>query len=340
MAIKPPALRPADTIGILAPSWCGPAIYPRRVERGVKFFESLGYRVVVARHTFGRRGVVSGTPEERVADIHDLFTDKSVRAIISAIGGGHSCHLLPTLDWALIEQNPKIFMGFSDITVLNLAMYERTGLCTFYGPMVMTDFAEDPQPLSYTIEYLWRALCKSEPLGEIKPSVTWTDDFLYWATEAPVTPPRELGPSNGWTWLKLGEGCGRLIGGCIESMQHLRGTSYWPNMDGAVLFLETSEEKPSPTAVDAILQDYENMGVFKQIAGLLFGRPMGYTEDQRAELRSVLLERTARYSFPIVSDMDFGHTAPILTLPIGCETQINGYEQRIIIREAAVIGEP
>ena len=106
--------------------------------------------------------------------------------------------------------------------------------------------------------------------------------------------------------------------------------------EGAILFLETSEQAPSPASVDGILMDYENMGVFSNLAGLLFGRPMAYSDDQKETLRQVIVERTASYSFPVVSDMDFGHTAPQFVLPIGCRARIDSDEERVSILEAAV----
>ena len=127
-----------------------------------------------------------------------------------------------------------------------------------------------------------------------------------------------------------------LIGGCIESLQHLRGTRYWPDWTGAILFVETSEEKPSPAEVDGILMDYENMGVFDQLAGLLVGRPMLYTDEERQALREVVLARTRRFDFPIIADMDFGHTAPQMTLPIGCRAVIDGDAHLFEIVEGAV----
>jgi muramoyltetrapeptide carboxypeptidase LdcA involved in peptidoglycan recycling len=111
-------------------------------------------------------------------------------------------------------------------------------------------------------------------------------------------------------------------------------------MDRAVLFLETSEAVPPPARIDALLQDYENMGVFAQLQGLLFGRPYRYTDLQRQELHAVLLERTRHYDFPIIADMDFGHTAPQFTLPIGCQALIDVAQRRFAIVEAAVSPRP
>ncbi|HVA91489.1 MAG TPA: S66 peptidase family protein, partial [Chloroflexota bacterium] len=273
--MHPRALRPGDTIGILAPSWSGPAAFPHRVERGLSALSTLGYRTRVAPHTFGSAGYVSAGPEERVADLHDLFADPDVTMIMAAIGGDHACHLLPLIDWELIRRSPKIFIGFSDITVLNLAIYQRTGLTTFNGPALMADLAEFPQPYAYTMELMRRVLCRPEPAGAIDPAPAWTDEFLDWAGQLDLTRPRAMQPSPGWRPLKPGRAAGPLIGGCLESLQHLRGTPYWPNLEGAILFIETSEERPTPAWVDAVLQDYENMGVFAGLQGMLVGRPMG-----------------------------------------------------------------
>src|SRR5512135_1254374 len=118
--IHPPRLRPGDTVAIVSPSWGGAGLFPHRVELGVRQLEALGYRVKLARHALSHRNYASDTPENRAADLHECFADPEVRAIIAAIGGNHACHLLPLLYFDLIRHNPKIFMGFSDITVLNV----------------------------------------------------------------------------------------------------------------------------------------------------------------------------------------------------------------------------
>src|SRR6185437_16519471 len=216
--MQPRALRPGDTIGILAPSWGGPAAFPHRVERGLSALHALGYRTRVAPHAFGDAGYVSATPEERVADLHDLFADPDVKTIMAAIGGDHACHLLPLIDWELIRRNPKVFIGFSDITVLNLAIYSQTGLGTFNGPALMTDLAEFPQPYPYTMELMQRVLCRPEPAGVIEPAFEWTEEFLDWSGRLDLTRPRVMQPSPGWRSLKAGRAAGPLVGGCLESL--------------------------------------------------------------------------------------------------------------------------
>jgi len=181
-----------------------------------------------------------------------------------------------------------------------------------------------------------RALTSPEPIGVIGPAPWWTDEFLDWETQADLSRPRQQHPSSGWAWLRGGTAEGRLIGGCLESLQHLRGTRYWPSCDGAILFLETSEECPSPEQIDAILMDYENMGVLAQLRGLLVARPYGYSDEERIQLHEVILARTAPFAFPVIADMDFGHTSPIFTLPLGCQARIDSDAHQFAITEAAV----
>jgi muramoyltetrapeptide carboxypeptidase LdcA involved in peptidoglycan recycling len=323
-------------VGIVSPSWGGAGAFPHRVELGVRHLQSLGFKVKIAPHALNQHGFVSDTPQNRADDINGMFGNPEVRAIIAAIGGDHSCHLLPLLDFDLIRKNPKIFMGFSDITVLNVAIWQETGLVTFNGPALLTDFAEYPRMFAYTEAYMLRILCEAQPSGPILPSTWWTEEFLDWGLKADLERPRERRDSGGWTWLREGKAEGILIGGCIGSLQHLRGTRFWPAWRDAIMFFETSEEAPSPETVDSILMDYENMGVLAQLKGLLVGRPMRYTDEEKQQLREVVLERTSQYTFPIITDMDFGHTAPQLTIPIGCRARIDVEKQRFEIIDAAV----
>jgi muramoyltetrapeptide carboxypeptidase len=335
--LKPERLRPGDTIGIVSPSWYGGAAFAHRVERGVATLEALGFWVKIAPHALNAAGYVSDTAEHRAADIHAMFADPEVRAVMATIGGDHACHLLPLLDWELLRANPKIFIGFSDVTVLNVALWARIGLVTFNGPSLMTDWAEYPRMPEEARDAALRALCRPEPIGDLQPSTWWTDEFLDWEAKRDLARPRMRHVSGGWHWLRGGLGEGRLIGGCLESLQHLRGTPYWPDWDGAILFLETSEEAPSPATVDAMLMDYENMGVFARISGLLVARPYGYSPAERAQLHEVIRERTRRFGFPVVADLDIGHTTPLLTLPIGCRALLDADAQRIAVLEAAVV---
>jgi muramoyltetrapeptide carboxypeptidase LdcA involved in peptidoglycan recycling len=226
--------------------------------------------------------------------------------------------------------------------VLIVAIWKATGLVTFNGPALLTDFAEYPEMFGYTQEYMVKMLCAAKAVGEIEPSPWWTEEFLDWKAKKDLERPRQMRAASGWTWLKGDDRAaveGTLIGGCLESLELLRGTRFWPEMEewrDAIFFFETSEDKPPPERVDGMLMDYENMGVLERLGGLLVGRPMYYSDEEKKQLREIVLERTRRYDFPVVMDMDFGHTAPQLTLPVGCQARIDVGARRFEIVEAAV----
>jgi muramoyltetrapeptide carboxypeptidase LdcA involved in peptidoglycan recycling len=340
--ILPPRLKPGDHIGIVSPAWGGAGAFPHRIEQAQRNIHSLGFQVKLAPHALNQKGYVSDTPENRAADIHAMFQDERVGAIVAAIGGDHSCHLLSLLDFDLIRANPKIFMGYSDITVLNVAIWKTTGLVTFNGPAILTDFGEYPQMFDYTKECFLKAVTSTQPIGWVQPASWWTEEFQDWELLEDRKRPRRREPSTGWTWLKTGSNQrqrveGPLIGGCLSSLEHLRGTPYWPEWQGAIFFFETSEEKPLPQRVDSLLMDYENMGIFEKLNGMLVGRPMKYSLEEKRQLRQVVLQRTHKYDFPILMDMDFGHTAPQFTLPLGCRARIDVQRRRFEIVQAAVI---
>jgi muramoyltetrapeptide carboxypeptidase LdcA involved in peptidoglycan recycling len=339
MTMKAPRLRPGDAVGIVSPSWGGASLFPHRLERGVQQLEALGFKVKIGAHARNRLGFVSDTPQNRAADIHAMFVDPDVRAIFSAIGGDHSCHLFPHLDFDLIRAHPKLFVGYSDTHILSVAIWKITGLVTFTGPGVLTDLAEYPSLYDYTRESLLKTLTQAEPPGSLEPSPWWTEEFLDWSEKKDLERPRARQPSTGWVWLKAGQrepSEGVLVGGCLESLQHLRSTRFWPDWEQAIFFFETSEAKPSPATVDGILMDYDNMGVLEELNGLLVGRAMSYSDAEKEALADMLLERTHGYSFPIVMNLDFGHTAPQLTLPIGCRARIDAARRALEISEAAV----
>ncbi len=338
--LRPRALRAGSTIGVVAPSWCGPGVAPHRIERGRAFLESLGFRVVLAPHLFERRRWTAGTPKQRAQDLMAFFADPEIDGIWAAIGGDHACQLLPHLDWPRIAANPKVFIGYSDITVLNVAIWTRTGMVTFNGPALMDELAEYPAPPEYAVASLRRVLTMPSPTGVIAPAPAWTEERLDWVSKEDLTRARTYQPAKGWTWLR-GQGVveGVLFGGCLQSLQHLRGTPYFPRaaeLSGAIFFWELSEEAPPPAWVDGVLQDYENMGVLARLGGMLVGRPYGYREADRALLREIILERTRPHTFPIVTDMDFGHTAPQMTLPLGCGARLDAGNRTFALAQPAV----
>lgn len=332
--IHPPPLNAGDTIRVISPSWFGRETFVSRAMRGKEMLESLGFRVEVGKHAFANRGHVSGTIQERIDDLHSAFRDPDVKMVLATIGGTHAADLLPHIDFDLIRANPKIYMGFSDNTILHTAFRTECGLATLYGPGLLTDWAEHPQMPPEALETALHLMTSTEPLGPVQQPSWWTDEFLDWETGEDTKRSRVQHPNTGWNWIRRGTASGPTIGGCLETIQHLRGTRWWPNFSGTILCLETSEECPSPESADIMLGDYARMGVFDQIAGLLVARPYGFDAEQHDRFIHYLSERTSPYSFPVVANMDFGHTTPMITMPLGIQVRIDGDSDTISIDEA------
>jgi muramoyltetrapeptide carboxypeptidase len=329
--IRPRRIVPGDTVAIVSPSAPAFGRHPHRAERGIAYLESLGLRVKTMPHAAGVDGWVSAPAEARAADLHEAFADPDVAVVLCSIGGNHSNQLLPHLDFDLIRSNPKIFQGISDITVLHWAFQKETGIVTFYGPALVPNLGEFPAVLPYTDWFLRAAWFGDEPI-RFDPAPEWTDEFLDWDAKADLTRPRELRPSEGWVTVREGVAEGPLLGGCLETIcWHLKGSRFWLDLDGAVMMLETSEETPSPAAVDAYLTDLEQLGVLDRIAGLVVARPYGYDDEERELLWRVVTERT---SCPVLANVDCGHTDPLLTLPLGVPVRLDAGARTLETLEA------
>jgi muramoyltetrapeptide carboxypeptidase LdcA involved in peptidoglycan recycling len=274
----------------------------------------------------------------------EAFADPSIKAIISTIGGDDSIRILPYLDLDVIRSNPKIFLGYSDTTITHFACF-KAGLVSFYGPSIMAGFGENGGLFPYMIDSVRRTLFSSTPAGVVEPNKNgWTVEMLNWAKPENQSQKRHLNPSVGWQFLQ-GKGIkrGHLIGGCFEVLDWLRGTSFWPkpmNWEKAILFLETSEDAPSPDAVLYGLRTYAAMGILKKLSGILFARPGGavppesFKEYDKAILRVVTEEEGLR-DIPVVTNLDFGHTDPMFVIPYGVEAEIDCEEKRFSILESA-----
>ena len=334
MAIKPPRVRPGDTVAIVSPSFGAVGRWPHRVERATAYLKSLGLEVRLMPNAARSESWISAPAEARVADLHDAFLDTSVSVVLAGIGGNHSNQLLPLLDYDLVRSNPKVFQGLSDITVLHWAFANYAGLSTFYGPAVVPELGEFPAVLPYTDRYLRAAWFGDQPI-EFEPATEWTDEVLDWDTKADLIRPRELRPSEGWVTVRDGHATGPLLGGCLETVcWHLKGSATWLDPTGAILLLETSEEAPSPAYVDAYLTDLEQIGVFDAAAALLVGRPYGYTPELARELWDVVARRTEPAGLPVLANIDAGHADPMFTLPFGVEAEVDAGQKLLRLLEA------
>jgi muramoyltetrapeptide carboxypeptidase len=339
---KPKRLLKGDKMAMISPSGCAAALFPHRIERGVEFLKHLGFEVevypTVSKNFYGS----AGTPEERAADIHKAFADKTVKAIIAATGGITLNEVLPILDYELIKDNPKIFCGYSDNTLLCFALMTQANLLSFYGPCLIHQFGEYPEPLSYSVESFLSTLVRGEP-NTILPSSHWTDEVLNWFEKADLTRPRHLySNADGHSWLRGGYSKAPIIAGCIHSLLQLKGTKYAPDYKGKALVLDFSEAvenfaKGFPLEyVASQLAEFTMAGGFDQISALVLGRPFGYSEDERKEFIEVVIRQTKAYNFPILANVNIGHADPIITLPMNAMCELDSSQNTFRLLEAGV----
>ena len=347
MMIKPQKLQHGDKVATVSLSWGGPGTIPQRYEAGKKQLQDeFGLTVVEMAHTLKDAGWQLRNPQARADDLMAAFSDPTIKAILSTIGGDDSIRLLPYLDLEVIRSNPKIFMGYSDTTISHLACY-KAGLMSFYGPSIMSGFAENGGMFPYMVDSVRKMLFSSDIIGVVEPNTAgWTVEHLDWANPANQSQKRKLSPCSGWHYIQ-GQGIhkGHLLGGCFEVVDWLRGTDFWPTDEDwrdAILFLDTSEEAPSPATVKYGLRTYAALGVLEKLSGILFARPGGQIPPETfLEYDKVLLQVVAEeeglMDLPIITGVDFGHTDPMCVLPYGIQAEIDCDQQQVRITENAVI---
>lgn len=340
--LKPKSLKVGDTIGLVSPSAPMAGLVSHRTKKGIQELKRLGFKVKIGENALKITKHTAGTPRERAQDINSFFKDKDIKGVFLFIGGNHSNQILKHLDFELIKKNPKILLGYSDATVLHFALHAKTDLITFYGPAVLTQFAENPKIIPYTEKYFKKALMTDKPIGKIQPSSLWTDETLDWFKKEDLERPRKMKKNQGWEWLKAGKAEGKILGGCISSMMHLLGTKYWPNFSNSILFWEIPESENDFTKgekienIDSYLTDLELSGVFKSIKGMIVGRFFGYSEKEKKECIKIIKERTSDYDFPILLNADIGHSDPMITIPIGVKVKIASSKNIFSIKESGV----
>lgn len=310
--IKPPRLRPGDLVGVVAPS--SPVVTRREeVEAAIRRLEAFGFRVRTGEHLWGRVGVRAGSREAQLADLHAMWSDPAVKAIFCATGGITAITLVDGLDYDLVARNPKAFIGMSDITILQAALLRRAGLVTFH------------------------ASCLAEGLGS--PDAEQEGPHLLRV----LTDPRPPGPLPEWAGeVRVVKGSrgdavrGRLVGGSWNCMLHLLGTPYWPDTDGAILFLEGVN-----LATSAVLRGLAQLrlaGALDGVAAILFGHMEGCFPDRSspAERLALAVEQAlGDLDLPVCQTEAFGHCVPNVTLPVGAMASIQ--DGRLVLEEGAVV---
>lgn len=340
---KPRRLRKGDRVAVVSLSWGGPATFPDRYEVGKRQLEdAFGVEVVEMPHTLADPAKLAADPAARADDLHRAFADPDIAGVIASIGGDDSIRLLPFLDLELLAANPKVYLGYSDPTIIHLAL-RRAGVRSFYGPTVMAGFGENQGLHPYMEEGVRRMLFEPEPvLPWPENRGGWTVELLDWADPGNQARQRALQPSTGWRWHGGEVREGESLVACVEVIDWLRGTEWWPPLGGAVLMLETSEEAPAPDLLARFLRILALTGELRQLVGIVLGRPGGAdlpVGDHAAyddAILQVVRDEQGLKEMPVVTNVDFGHTDPIWTVPQGTAVRLDPMARRITFTEAAV----
>jgi len=291
-------------------------------------------------HTLSGSEYIYNHPEKRAEDLMLAFKDKSIKAIFSCIGGNESIRMLPFIDFDIISNNPKIFIGYSDTTITHMICL-KAGISSFYGPSILAEFAENVKMFEYTKHWIEKILFDSSIIGNIDSSPIWTSEHLPWEEKNKFI-ERGTQSNNGYELLQ-GKGIvrGRLIGGCIEVLEMVKGTEIWPCndlWDESIIFFETDEDMPEPKYIEQWLRNYGSIGILQKVNGIIFGKPYDnlYYEEYKKVISKVIREELKLMDLPILYNMSFGHTAPMITIPYGAMGEIDCDKKTFCILDTAV----
>lgn len=323
--IFPEKLKVGDEMRVIAPSCSMSIISEANRKIANNRLTELGFKVTYGKNVEEIDEFNSSSIKSRVEDLHKAFADKKVKAVFAVIGGYNCNQLLKYIDWNIIKNNPKIFIGYSDTTVLQNAIYTKTGLVTYSGPAWST-FGQKLH-FDYTLEYFKKCLMSYDKF-EIKSSDNWTDDSWYKDQDN-----RQLIKNEGWQVLNKGQASGTILGANLCTFNLLQGTDFMPNFKNSILFLEDDDMSGGSGAVefDRNLQSLIHLPSFKYIKGVVIGRFQKASEVTRENLEKIIKSKKELKNIPVIANVDFGHTSPMITFPIGGEVEVDTSKKTITI---------
>jgi muramoyltetrapeptide carboxypeptidase len=321
--LRPQKLVDGDTIGVIAPSYPVPP-HQEKYDQGIRNLREFGFNVKEGKTVkLQHRNYMAGTDLQRAEDINDMFADEEVKAIICALGGSVAIRTLSYLDYDLIQRNPKIFSGMSDITTFHVAFLAKTGLTGLHQSDICFGFGADLQDkeAKFEAELFFRITQYAEPLG-LLPSL------------------------SKWEVWREGEAEGRLFGGNIGSIERLLATPYFPEFDENLIFFWEGMAKPLEE-LDPQLVHFRESGLFERTRGMIIGKirgeepdpssELGYgIKDMTREIKELVLDITMKYDFPIIAGVDFGHYTPNVPLPLGIKATMDTDGAKVWLKESYV----
>jgi len=313
--VKPPRLRPGDSVGLIEPAGFTDDAFDLDLVK--ETIVAMGLVPRPARHLVDRYGYLAGTDAERAADVNAMFADQQVRAVFATRGGWGCARILPYLDFATIRANPKLLVGFSDITALHLAFAARAGFVTIHGPNAASSWPRFSWDAFRAVAFDGATPLMASPEGH--------EDRLVQRSGRILT-------------FRGGKASGRLLGGNLTVLSTLMGTPWLPDFDGAILFIEDVSEQPY--RIDRMLTQLALAGVLGKVAGVVFGQctdcgPSGASYGGFT-LAEVLQQHLAPLGVPAFQGALFGHVASQFSLPVGCRAEIDADAGTIRLLEPAV----
>lgn len=308
--IKSRRLCRGDVIGIFAPA--SPPATIEKLNKGIKYLENLGFRVELGKHIYKKRGYLAGSDEQRASDVNSLFGNPKVKAIFTVRGGYGSHRIIPLLDYQLIKNNPKIFVGYSDITALHFALLAKTGLITFSGPMVAVEMSE---------------------------GLSGKREELFWEMLMSPNNPKPLcGKSiKGFTYEKNKITTGHLLGGNLSIIDALVGTPYFPSINNPIFLLEEIDERPY--RIDRMLQQMKLAGIFKKSGGVALGDFSSCKAEKgkpTLTIDQIIRETFSDNRIPVIAGIHFGHLHNSIHFPIGVKVKFNTQKNRLTFTDGGV----
>lgn len=302
MPIKPQRLQKGDTVGIIAPA-SPPNL--ENLQRAICFLEvELGLRVKLGLHLKREYGYLAGKDNERLEDLHNMFLDKDVKAIICACGGYGTARIASEIDYEVIKSNPKIFWGYSDITFLHTAIHQQTGLITFHGPMLASD------------------------IGKAGADVISKQFFKQLFEPQQITYSEQISPLE---VLVEGEAIGSLVGGNLSLLTSTLGTPYEIDTRGKLLLIEDINEEPR--SVDRMLNQLHMAGKLQDAAGIIVGdfHDCDPKREKTLRLDEVIEHYTRLAGKPAIKGFKIGHCSPHISVPLGTTAKLNTAEKQLIV---------
>ncbi len=318
VSVKPSRLHQGDTIGLIAPGWM---ITKEQLQESIEKIKQIGFVPIYTKSILGQNGYFSGTDKQRAEDLNEMFLNPHVKGIFCANGGYGCTRILSLIDYKAIKKNPKVIIGFSDVTALLNAIHEKTNLITFHGPISRTINNE------YSLTQFEKVVINPLKGFVIESSIEDLDKAVNQEEYARYT-------------ITSGKAKGEIIGGNLTLITTMIGSEFQMDFTGKIVFIEDIGEEPY--RIDRMLTQLINAGLLQKASGLAFGIFKGCNNSSKSiapnsfSLREVIEERIKPLNIPAVYGLSFGHNKNNFTIPIGIKAQMDADKMTIELLEMAV----